>query len=46
MAVVVTDNVSRLAAAATLGERHWRVAAIALLSVRVIQGKPVDHSEV
>ena len=26
------------AATATLGERHWRVAAIALLSVRFIQG--------
>jgi hypothetical protein len=38
MAVVATDNVSRPAAAATLGERHRRVVAIALLSVRVIQG--------
>jgi hypothetical protein len=38
MTVVATDNVSRPAAAATLGERHWRVAVIALLSVRVIQG--------
>jgi uncharacterized membrane protein YphA (DoxX/SURF4 family) len=38
MAVVATDDVSRPAAAATLGERHWRVVAIALLSVRVIQG--------
>jgi len=38
MAVVATDDVSRPAAAATLGERHSRVVAIALLSVRVIQG--------
>src|SRR5260370_1835791 len=32
------DKVPPLAAAALLGERHWRVAAIALLSVRLIQG--------
>jgi uncharacterized membrane protein YphA (DoxX/SURF4 family) len=38
MTVVATDTVSRAAAAATLGERHWRAAAIALLSVRLIQG--------
>jgi hypothetical protein len=37
MAVVAIHNVSRPAAASTLGERHWRVVAIALLSVRVIQ---------
>jgi thiosulfate dehydrogenase (quinone) len=38
MTVVAVDAVKRPAAAATLGERHWRVAAIALLSVRLIQG--------
>ena len=38
MTVVATDSVPPRAAAATLGERHWRVAAIALLSVRFIQG--------
>src|ERR1700730_13367999 len=38
MTVVAMDTVPRPAAAATLGERHWRVAAIALLSVRLIQG--------
>jgi thiosulfate dehydrogenase (quinone) len=38
MTVMAIDKVPRPAAAATLGERHWRVAAIALLSVRVIQG--------
>ena len=38
MTVVATDRVPPSVAAATLGERHWRVAAIALLSVRFIQG--------
>jgi thiosulfate dehydrogenase [quinone] large subunit len=38
MRVVAVDTVPPRAAAATLGERHWRVAAIALLSVRLIQG--------
>jgi uncharacterized membrane protein YphA (DoxX/SURF4 family) len=38
MTVVALDAVPSPAAAATLGERHWRVAAIALLSVRFIQG--------
>lgn len=38
MTIVATDTRRRPAAAATLGERHWRMAAIALLSVRVIQG--------
>src|ERR1700724_4782083 len=38
MTVVAMNTVPRPAAAATLGERHWRVAAIALLSVRFIQG--------
>jgi thiosulfate dehydrogenase [quinone] large subunit len=38
MTVVAVDTVPPRAAAATLGERHWRVAAIALLSVRFIQG--------
>jgi thiosulfate dehydrogenase [quinone] large subunit len=38
MTVVAMDTAPTRAAAATLGERHWRVAAIALLSVRVIQG--------
>jgi uncharacterized membrane protein YphA (DoxX/SURF4 family) len=37
MTVVATNAVPR-PAAATLGERHWRMAAIALLSVRLIQG--------
>jgi thiosulfate dehydrogenase [quinone] large subunit len=32
------DVVPPRATAATLGERHWRMAAIALLSVRIIQG--------
>jgi len=36
--VVAMDKVPPRAAAALLGERHWRVAAIALLSVRLIQG--------
>jgi thiosulfate dehydrogenase [quinone] large subunit len=38
MTVTTMDTVPPRAAAATLGERHWRVAAIALLSVRFIQG--------
>jgi len=38
MTVVPVDTVPPGAAAATLGERHWSVAAIALLSVRFIQG--------
>jgi len=38
MTVVAMDTVPGPAAAATLGERHWRVAAIALLPVRLIQG--------
>jgi thiosulfate dehydrogenase [quinone] large subunit len=38
MTVVAMDTVRRPAAGATLGERHWRMAAIALLSVRLIQG--------
>src|SRR6266852_2647234 len=38
MTVVATDSVPPRAAAATLGERHWRVAAIALLSVRFHPG--------
>ena len=38
MTVVAMNAVPRPAAAAALGERHWRVAAIALLSVRFIQG--------
>jgi uncharacterized membrane protein YphA (DoxX/SURF4 family) len=38
MTVVAMNPVPLRAAAATLGERHWRVAAIALLSVRFIQG--------
>src|SRR5258708_19534837 len=38
MTVVAIDTVPRPAAAATLGEQHWRAAAIALLSVRLIQG--------
>ena len=38
MTVVAMNPVPLRAAAATLGERHWRVAAIALLSVRLIQG--------
>jgi len=36
--VAAMHTVPRPAAAAMLGERHWRVAAIALLSVRFIQG--------
>jgi uncharacterized membrane protein YphA (DoxX/SURF4 family) len=38
MMLVATDTVPRPAAVAMLGERHWRVAAIALLSVWFIQG--------
>src|ERR1700736_6152300 len=38
MAVMAMDTATPRAAAATLGERQWRVAAIALLSVRTIQG--------
>jgi uncharacterized membrane protein YphA (DoxX/SURF4 family) len=38
MTVVAMDKVPPPAAAARLGERHWRMAAIALLSVRLIQG--------
>lgn len=38
MTVVAMDTAPASAAVATLGERHWRVAAIALLSVRLIQG--------
>jgi hypothetical protein len=36
--LVTMDEVPSRTAAALLGERHWRVAAIALLSVRLIQG--------
>ena len=38
MTMVTLDTLPRPAAAAPLGERHWRMAAIALLSVRFIQG--------
>jgi uncharacterized membrane protein YphA (DoxX/SURF4 family) len=38
MTAVAMDTAPPRAAAATLAERHWRMAAIALLSVRVIQG--------
>src|SRR5246500_3405917 len=38
MTVAAMDTMPRPAAAATVGERHWRMAAIALLSVRFIQG--------
>src|SRR5258708_32371572 len=38
MTVVAMDSVPPRAAAATLGGRHGRGAAIALLSVRLIQG--------
>src|SRR5205085_8187850 len=38
MTVAAMDTMTPRAAAATLGERHWRKAAIALLSVRIIQG--------
>jgi thiosulfate dehydrogenase (quinone) len=36
--MTVVDTVPRPAAAARVGEGHWRTAAIALLSVRLIQG--------
>jgi hypothetical protein len=38
MTVETIDTAPRAVAAATLAERHWRMAAIALLSVRLIQG--------
>jgi uncharacterized membrane protein YphA (DoxX/SURF4 family) len=38
MAVMTMDGAPHAAAPAALGERNWRTAAIALLSVRVIQG--------
>src|ERR1700736_752338 len=38
MTIVAMDTATPCAVAATLGERHWRAAAIALLSVRLIQG--------
>jgi hypothetical protein len=38
MRAVAIDTAPPRAAAGTLGERHWRVAAIALLSARFIQG--------
>jgi thiosulfate dehydrogenase (quinone) len=38
MTVVATNTALRPAAAATLVERYWRMAAIALLSVRIMQG--------
>jgi thiosulfate dehydrogenase (quinone) len=38
MTIVTLDTAPRPAAAGALGERHWRMAAIALLSVRLIQG--------
>src|SRR5258708_16657133 len=38
MTVVAMDSVPSRAAAAARGERHWRVAALGLLSVRLIQG--------
>jgi thiosulfate dehydrogenase (quinone) len=38
MTVVATVRVPPSVAVATLGEQHWRAAAIALLSVRFIQG--------
>src|SRR5258708_29639146 len=38
MTAVAMDTAPPRAAAVTLGERQWRVAAIALLSVRFIQG--------
>src|SRR3979411_1933060 len=38
MTDLAMDTVPRSAGAATLGERNWRMAAIALLSVRLIQG--------
>lgn len=39
MTLVAMDPAPPRAAAATLGERHWRAAVIALLSVRLIQGR-------
>src|SRR3984893_16631449 len=38
MTAVAMDTAPPRAATATLGERHWRMAGIALLSVRFIQG--------
>jgi thiosulfate dehydrogenase [quinone] large subunit len=38
MTDLAMDTVPRPAGAVALGERHWRAAAIALLSVRLIQG--------
>src|SRR5258705_5947078 len=38
MTVVAINTAARAAAVMTLGERNWRMAAIALLSVRLIQG--------
>src|SRR6266404_9799957 len=38
MTIVTLDTAPRPAAGGALGERHWRMAAIALLSVRFIQG--------
>src|ERR1700680_4361442 len=38
MTVVAINTARRAAAVTTLAERNWRVAAIALLSVRLIQG--------
>jgi uncharacterized membrane protein YphA (DoxX/SURF4 family) len=38
MRVATVDTAPPRAAAALLGERHWRMAAIALLCVRLIQG--------
>ena len=38
MTVVAINTAPRAAAATTLAERNWRMAAIALLSVRLIEG--------
>src|SRR5882672_8432909 len=38
MTVVAINTAARAAAVTALGERSWRMAAIALLSVRLIQG--------
>jgi hypothetical protein len=38
MTVVAINTATRAAAVTTLGKRNWRTAAIALLSVRLIQG--------
>src|SRR5258707_14569004 len=38
MTVAAMDRMVPHAVTATLGERHWRMAGIALLSVRLIQG--------